>query len=454
MNSSIVNLSLKTIEIENERNKYMCKIQLIKEILNISIYINNNILKYEGNIALNKIQNQIGAFNDYNMNDIFEEINILNNNNFKIIKENNEYKLRIKFIILRRKKYLYINLYNNNNIDKNDLIKYISELKEIIKNKNEKIKLLENKLNEQNNNFDIKLKEPIHILNNHTNKISSLTILKDGRLVSSSFDKSIIIYNKETYQPDLTIKEHNNSIIYVTTLNSGILASCSFDKTIKLFNIKDNKYEILQTLNHHEDSVNKIIELKNKSLVSCSKDKSLIFYNKDNNNKYIQDYRMTINGSCYTVIQIKDNEICYSEYIKENINDIYFYDLNQKKIKSKIKYVKTNGKIFMGLIMISKELLFIPGINKILIININEYNIIRTIDAPNSGKIIGACILNRKILFTGDENKKIKQWKIEGDNLILISQKENAHNKEILSLINVGDGHIASGSEDALIKIW
>ena len=66
------------------------------------------------------------------------------NNNFKIIKENNEYKLRIKFIILRRKKYLYINLYNNNNIDKNDLIKYISELKEIIKNKNEKIKLLEN----------------------------------------------------------------------------------------------------------------------------------------------------------------------------------------------------------------------------------------------------------------------------------------------------------------------
>jgi len=455
MNSSIVNLSLKTIEIENEGNKYICKIQLIKEILNISIYINNNILKYEGDIALNKIQNQIGAFNEYNMNDILEDINILNNNNFKIIKENNEYKLRIKFIILRRKKYLYINLYNNNNnIDKDDLIKYISELKEIIKNKNKKIKLLESKLNQQNNNFDIKLKEPIYILNNHANEICSLTILKDGRLVSGSLDKSIIIYNKETYQPDLTIKEHNNGIIYVTTLNSGILASCSFDKTINLFNIKDNKYEILQTLNHHDDSVNKILELKNKSLVSCSDDKSLVFYNKDNNNKYIQDYRMIINGSCYTVIQIKDNEICYSEYIKENINDIYFYDLNQKKIKSKIKYVKTNGKIFMGLIMISKELLFIPGINKISIININEYNIIRTIDAPNSGTIIGACILNRKILFTGDENKIIKQWKIEGDNLILISQKENTHSKAIFYLINIGDRHIASGSMDALIKIW
>ena len=107
MESSKINISLKSIEIENEGNKYLCKIQLINEILNISLYLNNNILKYEGNITINKIQNQIRAFDEYNVNEIFEEINILNNNNFKIIKEkNNDYKLRMKFIILRRKKYL------------------------------------------------------------------------------------------------------------------------------------------------------------------------------------------------------------------------------------------------------------------------------------------------------------------------------------------------------------
>ena len=271
MDSSKLNISLKTIEIENDGNKYICKIQIINEILNISIYLNNNILKYEGNLKLNKIQNQIGAFNNYNIDEIFEEINILNKNHFKIIKEKNEYILRIKFIILRRKQYLYIKLYNDNNIDKNDLIKYILKLKEIIKNKNEKIKLLKNKVNKQNNknkeinnkynNFDIKLKEPIHILNNHADSVFCLNILKDGRLVSGSGDKSIIIYNKDAYQPDLTIKEHNNSIICITILSSGILASCSKDKTIKLFNIKDNKYEILQTLNYHNHWVYKIIEL-------------------------------------------------------------------------------------------------------------------------------------------------------------------------------------------------
>ena len=49
--------------------------------------------------------------------------------------------------------------------------------------------------------------------------------------------------------------------------------------------------------------------------------------------------------------------------------------------------------------MISKNLLLIPGINKISIININEYNIIKIIDVPNSNSIIGVCMLNDNILF-------------------------------------------------------
>ena len=139
------NISLKNIEIENEGNKYICKIQIIKDILEISLFL-NNILKYEGYITLNKIQNSIGAFIDYNINEIFEEINLLNYNNFILIKEINKYILKIKFNILRKEKYLLINLNENKNIEKDDIMKYIIELKEIIKNKDEKIKYLQNEL--------------------------------------------------------------------------------------------------------------------------------------------------------------------------------------------------------------------------------------------------------------------------------------------------------------------
>ena len=104
--------------------------------------------------------------------------------------------------------------------------------------------------------------------------------------------------------------------------------------------------------------------------------------------------------------------------------------------------------------MISKELLFIPGKNKISIININKYELIREIKVPNSGWIYGACMLNENIIFTGDDKSIIREWKIEGDNLILISQKEHAHNDRIYTLLNMGNGYIASGSRDKLIKIW
>ena len=63
------------------------------------------------------------------------------------------------------------------------------------------------------------------------------------------------------------------------------------------------KYEVLQILNYHSKGVCKIIELKNKNLVSCSHDSSIIFYIKDNN-EYKQDYKISTDGSCYSIIQM------------------------------------------------------------------------------------------------------------------------------------------------------
>ena len=104
--------------------------------------------------------------------------------------------------------------------------------------------------------------------------------------------------------------------------------------------------------------------------------------------------------------------------------------------------------------MISKDLLFFSGYNKISIVNINYYEIIRKTEVPNSGWIYGACMLNKNILFTGDYEGIIIEWKIEEDNLILNSKKKNIHHLSIYTLLNLGNGYISSGSLDCSIKIW
>ena len=322
-------------------------------------------------------------------------------------------------------------------IQKNDGIKYnIGTLL--------KYPLKEINNNNLYNNYNIELKNPIHILNDHTEYVRCLTVMNDGRLVSCSSDGSIIIYNKETYKPELIIKEHRDIVRYIIQLSSGILASCSLDKSIKLFNIKENKYEVLQTLNDHTNWVFKILELKNKTLISCSNDCSIIFYIKDNI-KYKKDYQISTNGSCWNIIQTKDNEICY--YERSNYT-ICFYDLLERKVKSSISNISN-----CNMIMMTKDLLLITGENKISIINVNNYKL-RIINVPEAGYIFGVCILNQNMLLTGDESKIIRQWRIEGDNLILISKKEKAHDDDITYLLNLGNGHIASCSFDKTIKIW
>ena len=253
------NLDIKTIQIKEGEKEYKCQIQIIQDLLQITLNLQDE-LKYEGRISLSNIQNQLPVFNDYQLEEIFYIISRLNISSFKLIKELNKFILKIEFNILNRKKYLSIILGENGDIKTNDLIKNISELKEmittkdnIIKSKDEEIKALKDELKEYRlitisdandysyNNFDIKLKEPKHKFKYHSSWISCSTILKDGRFATGSGDNSIIIYNKKTLQPDLIIKEHNGEINCIA-LSSGILASCSSDNTIKIFNITEHPH--------------------------------------------------------------------------------------------------------------------------------------------------------------------------------------------------------------------
>ena len=104
--------------------------------------------------------------------------------------------------------------------------------------------------------------------------------------------------------------------------------------------------------------------------------------------------------------------------------------------------------------MISKDLLLITEKIKISIINVNSYNLIKTINVDNSSWINAVCMLNKDMILTGDDNERIIQWKIENDNLKLISIKENAHDNMTFTLSKLGNGLILSGSTDNSVKIW
>ena len=188
------NTGIKTIEINESGNRYKCHIQTIKDFIQISLFINDNN-KQEGRIHLSQIQNQIFTFMSYNINEIFEDINLLNERSFSVIKKEDKYILKIEFIILRKKQYLEIELISN--INNNDLIQTITELKQIIQEKDNEINALKNDIKELNNE-----------LNNLKNGYKGL--IKESGEISNEINN---IKNKNS-DNSLIMKESEKSFIF------------------------------------------------------------------------------------------------------------------------------------------------------------------------------------------------------------------------------------------------
>ena len=454
------NLGIKEVELRDGENKLKCEIQIIGKFFQASIYDSDNTLLHQGDIHVNRIRAQIYAFTDVRIGEIFDEINKLENDKFNLLKE--QKKLQIEFTILDRKKYITICL--NDDISNNDYIRTIKELKEQIKDKNNRIKIYEEIFSKQKKIKGLKglkgilgdsansiFKNPKHVLQYHTEPIFCTAVLKDGRIATGSKDKEIIVFNNKTFKPDLTIKEHNGVVVNMIELSTGYLASCSEDKTIKIYDVGLKTYRVIQTLKDHTGWVSKIIELKNKQLVSCSKDKTLIFYNRDpkNNSKFKKDYSITTNGWNGPVIQTKDNEIFYYE---SNEDTICFYDLDKKKIVKTMSNITVTA--FNSLLMLTRDLLLICRYNKITIMNVNTYTIVRNINVPDSDWISSVVRFTKDQIVTADENKRIILWKIEGDNLRMITKNSTAHDGCIFSLTKLPNGTILSGGLDCSAKIW
>jgi len=453
------NLGIKEVELRDGENKLKCEIQIIGKFFQASIYDSDNTLLHQGDIHVNRIRAQIYAFTDVRIGEIFDEINKLENDKFNLLKE--QKKLQIEFTILDRKKYITICL--NDDISNNDYIRTIKELKEQIKDKNNRIKIYEEIFSKQKKIKGLKglkgilgdsansiFKNPKHVLQYHTEPIFCSAVLKDGRIATGSKDKEIIVFNNKTFKPDLTIKEHNGVVVNMIELSTGYLASCSEDKTIKIYDVGLKTYKVIQTLKDHTGWVSKIIELNNKQLVSCSKDKTLIFYNKDKDGiKYKKDFSITTNGWNGPVIQTKDNEICYYE---SNEDTICFYDFIKKKTNKTMSNITVTA--FNSLLMLTKELLLICRYNKITVMNVYTYNIVRSIDVPDSDWISSVIRFNKDQIVTADENKRIILWKIEGDNLRMITKNDKAHDGCIFSLTKLPNGTILTGGLDCSAKIW
>jgi len=442
------------------------------------------------------IKKQQAYFEDYTLEEIYDELaELISKNNFQLNKEQEQILFNIVLPLKKRKTLDFILEYKKSQkmLDnalfkqiikqKDDIIKQkdeiikeknniIKSLEEIIKknnyveeNKKEKEDKIETKQGEkqiskktQNYNeifkdFNIINHTPQNKLTNHgDNPIYTLLQLQDGRLASGGNDGSIIIYSKQTFTPELTIKEHKDSIWDIIQLKNGNLLSCSNnDKIMNEYKINENNtYQVLSTVNAGQDNnPRQIVELENNEigLVACN---HIIFY-LNINNKLDEDFKIKYDdnqiGLFYEMLPVKPGELV----IAGKKDKIQFFELNTRKLK---EIININRDIHWApsnlLCMMNERCLCVGGENKISIIDVYNKNIISEIEESGNHRCLYK--LNDNILLTG-KDCDITQWKINGNNLTLVSKKEKAHQNNIREIMRFNN-LIISCSDDKSIKIW
>ena len=132
-----------------------------------------------------------------------------------------------------------------------------------------------------NNKVNIEKIKPIRTIKTH--HINNIILLKDGRLASSSSDKTIRIYDKNTYKETITLKGHTSFVEYISQdQETENLLSCSNDRSIRIWEKTEKTFECIKILeNAHNDSITKVIPIDWQRMASCSRDMTIKIWEKN-----------------------------------------------------------------------------------------------------------------------------------------------------------------------------
>ena len=387
----------------------------------------------------------------------FKQFNQLEINFLKILLSTYEYEEKQKNL-----NYFVIN--NLKKFDEKFKSINLKNYEKLFNETNNYITLLQNMTNKKRNiNTLIQNYKPnvltkcIKTIKAHSGQINYLDILNDGRLMSASSDKTLKIYKKNTFEIQVLIQVHKDRINSFTQLLDEKIISCSDDGTMNIIKIIDeDKYQIEQTLEGHNNYVIKVIETNNGELISICYDCKLMKWKLDKENKYIsvQNINFQDSNSDCNIIKVNDKEFAT---LSRTDNYVKFWDFEKLTNISTIHNIESE-LMFQNMCMLEDDILIIGGDNSFgfYFIKISNHQIIKNIRENKKIFSIHKC-LNGNILcsvINDNGNQSLIKYKYENESLVKIVEREKAHNNNIYSCIELGDGTIVSAGIGGLIKIW
>ena len=277
----------------------------------------------------------------------------------------------------------------------------------------------------------------------HTSYISNIILLQNNKLATSSHDGYIKIYNKDTFEPEISIIE-NSSVDWIEQIKDGTLISCPRDNTIRLYEIKDKSYNTINVLKE-SSSAWKMKELQSGKLISSMINYDIKVWIKKNDTLECE-FIIPNGGESYDILEIRKNEV-----VALSSTNVNFYDLNKRdKIYSISGFESFNLNPGRKFCKANDELLLVCGSNNIFLVDIKSYQLISKIECQ---KIVTLYKISNDFILSGQSIGDIKQWQCIGRETKLSSYKNKGNNSDVTAFLKLNE-IILSGDGAGNIKFW
>ena len=289
-------------------------------------------------------------------------------------------------------------------------------------------------------NFNVLKYQIYKTLNYHKDTVKQIILLKDGRIGSSSNDKSIVIYDKEMNDIQLSINNLKSNVLNLMQSNEGYIFASLDSSSILIFSIiSSNSFQLIQDIKGHDDRVTKIIQIKDGRFISCSKDKTIKIWNFLNEQSQLDNSLNEYKESGISIIiEFKENEIISTPY---KIGSIVFWSLQELKIIVKINNTKCDWD-WNIIEKINEDRIIIGGRKSLYLIK--NYKLV--IDINMDSNCYSICYLSNGDILTGHKNGNIKEWKLINNELKFIREKK-VHDKLISIIYEIKNNFLLSGSQ-------
>ena len=315
--------------------------------------------------------------------------------------------------------------------------------------------ILKERAEEEKSKGEDPLVAPIKIIQEHRLWILCLCMISDGRFCSCSGDGAIKVFSSENYQCQMTITEHEDPVTHISALENGGLVSCSHDRTIRVWKIMEAEYQHIKTIRVQSLIIYfKVIGLSGSRIGVCSDDGEIRIFDESyeciqilggddpDPNPDFDPYPDPV----HSIIELRNKKYIVSGTEKGKIcfwgNESY----KCEKVIEGIKYVTQNN-----LIEIDNERLVVGGFDQLVIIDLAQQQLIKTIKLGLGKKIFCIMQSGEGCIHCGLDGSLVK---FNANNYQILSYRKNCHKSNVYGLLKLDDYSFASCSEDHLIKIW